>query len=79
MNMQEVKSSNISKVGYDAAEKIMAIQFSSGAIYHYRNVTPDVHEAMLKADSIGKHFAMNIKGSDKFLFKKYEEPKGETR
>lgn len=62
MQMQPVKSTQIESVGYDPANKILAVKFARGATYHYSNVAPEVHAEMLKAESIGKFFGAKIKG-----------------
>lgn len=62
MNRTPVKSSNIRSVGYDAAAKRLAVEFSSGTVYHYEDVPPEAHAALMSADSIGKHFGTAIRG-----------------
>lgn len=65
--MQSVRSSSVRAVGYDTASKTLAIEFNSkdarmpGRIYHYANVPPEEHQALLSATSIGAHFARVIK------------------
>ena len=61
-----VKSSNIKATGYDPETKTMAIEFSSGEIYHYENVEKSVHDDLIGAKSIGKHFYSTIKSGYKF-------------
>jgi hypothetical protein len=61
--MSEVKSSQVKHVGYDPATKTLALTFTRGlgAVYHYPNVSPETHQALLKAESIGSHFGKHIK------------------
>lgn len=76
MNLISVKSSNISQIGWE--EKSLALNqkpiptlrivFNTGMIYDYYNVSKEIYEAMLKAESIGKYFWANIK--DKYDFEK---------
>lgn len=61
IDMKPVKSSNISHSGYDATSKTLALTFSSGATYHYPDVSPDVFEKMGKAKSVGSFFASDIR------------------
>lgn len=61
MNLIEVKSSNISKVGYDPDSQTLGVQFLGGNIYHYFGVPAEVHQEMMATDSKGKFFAANIK------------------
>lgn len=65
--MQTVKSSNISAMGYDAATSRMAVQFKSGATYHYHGVDAKTADAVTTAESVGS--AVNrvlVKGGFKF-------------
>lgn len=74
MNMQPVKSSNISEVGYDEVTKTLAIRFkNSGQLYHYSGVPSEAHKSLMGAASVGSHFFAHIKG--KFDFQKIEEHK----
>ena len=61
MKMVEVKSSSVVSVGYSAGNKSMDIQFKSG-LYRYENVPPVIYDEMLKAESVGKFVAKNVKG-----------------
>ena len=62
MQLTPVKSSNIAAVGFDPATSTLGVQFSSGATYHYAGVSAEDHAALMGADSIGSHFAKNIRG-----------------
>lgn len=61
MKLNPVNSSNITHVGYDAASQEMHIQFSSGKTYSYVGVSPEQHQALVNADSVGAHFAKAIR------------------
>lgn len=56
-----VKSSQIKAVGYDGPSSTLALQFKAGAIYHYKNVPNQVHQDLVKAESIGQYFTVHIK------------------
>lgn len=56
MNMIPVTSSNLSAVGYDPQTLEMVVSFSYGGSYLYPGVRADEHEALMSAESIGKHF-----------------------
>jgi len=73
MEMKAVKSSNISKVGYDAEKQKMRIQFSTGKEYDYENVSQKDHDDMVGSDSIGRHFGQNIRGNKDFALKPEKE------
>ncbi len=69
MNWETVDSSQISEVGYDAASKTLGIRFKAGSRsaaseYHYSNVPPMVHRAMITAESVGEYFAEEIRKRD---------------
>jgi hypothetical protein len=59
---QPVSSSNIKSIGFDPKERIMAVEFSDGAVYHYHNIEKNTYEDLLSAKSVGSHFHKNIKG-----------------
>lgn len=64
-DLQPVSSSNITHIGYDPEEKILAVKFKDGALYHYHDCEKDAHEALISAKSIGSHFHTNVRGSYK--------------
>jgi hypothetical protein len=53
MERKAVKSSNIVSVGYDHASKTLEVEFKSGGVYRYADVTPERHAAMMAAPSVG--------------------------
>lgn len=60
MNMQPVRSSNISSVGYDNG--LMHIRFNSGGVYAYYNVPQTVYNGLISAASVGSYFHSFVKG-----------------
>lgn len=60
--LNPVSSSNIQAIGFDDEKKILAVQFHSGAIFHYAGVEPDLALDLVNADSIGRFYTKNIKG-----------------
>lgn len=74
MELKEVVSSNIKKVGYDEEKKDLVVEFSSGTQYAYHNVPKEIYDNLFLAESVGKYVSANVKG--KFLFEKLvEQPK----
>ena len=63
MNHIPVKSSHIKSVGHDPETNTLAVTFHSGGVYHYHGVPKEKHDAMLRADSVGKYLEANIKGT----------------
>jgi len=60
--MTPVESSNIKAVGYDPESQVMRVEFHSGGVYDHHKVSPEVHDAILKASSHGKHYNLHIRG-----------------
>lgn len=60
IHMTMVESSNVSAVGYDEGRKILRVMFGE-RVYDYANVPPEVHKALMAADSIGSFVARQIK------------------
>lgn len=69
--MDEVDSSQIHSLGYDADSKTLAIRFrdrasdAPAALYHYANVPIEEFSAFRDAASIGAYFGKHIKPYDK--------------
>ena len=76
MEMKPVKSSQIHAVGYDPDKRVLRIQFLSGkerlpgSIYEYDDISPEQADALVKAESVGKHFGAHIKGNAAIKFRK---------
>jgi hypothetical protein len=67
VTLQDVDSSMISHVGYDAAHECLYVKFhgsgkSGSATWLYDGVTPMEYTRLTAAPSIGKHFIQNIRG-----------------
>ena len=60
--LQSFVSTNLAALGYNAEKKILAVQFKSGAIYHYADVDSILALGFLQADSVGRYYATKIKG-----------------
>jgi hypothetical protein len=61
MRRERVKSSVILAVGYDAKRKVLEVEFHSGRIYHYLDVSRRDYDALRASDSVGKYFNHVIK------------------
>ena len=51
---------------YNEGKHTLRITYTSGAVYDYRNVPPDVYEEMKGADSKGAFLNYEIKGRYKY-------------
>lgn len=61
MKREQVESSNLASVGYDAKNHILEIEFNHGRIYQYFDVPKEEYDALMSADSHGRYFIYNIK------------------
>jgi len=60
MQLREVNSSNISKIGYE--NDTLLVEYKSGTQYRYKNVPTTLYEEFLKAESKGRFMNSNVKG-----------------
>lgn len=66
MQFLPVRSSNVQAVAYDLATKLLAVRFSSFECYHYFDVPPERHAALMESGSPGKYFGAQIRPAFKF-------------
>lgn len=59
-SLVKVKSSNIELVGYK--DNSTYVTFKSGKCYVYPNTSVDEFEQLVKAESVGSHFAKSYRG-----------------
>ena len=64
--MKPVVSSSVMAIGYDEGAKEMHVQFKSGKTYVYKDVPAFVFRNAMRAPSIGKFVAVNVKDSYSF-------------
>jgi hypothetical protein len=62
MQRSLVSSSAISSVGYDPKEKVLEVEFSSGAVYDYYGVPRKVYTSLMAAESKGQFLSREIRG-----------------
>lgn len=69
--MVPVTSSQIKSIGYDSETRTLYIEFSSGVVYEYYNVSPETYQAMLiPTMSVGAYFRENIRNKPDQLYAK---------
>lgn len=69
VHLTSCDSAAMTGYGYDAASRVLAIQFKAGHAPHfYADVPADIAEGLAKADSKGKYLAAHIRG-------KFQAPK----
>jgi hypothetical protein len=71
----EVESSQIKSVGHDVSEERLYIEFKSGSLYRYSNVTQQIFDSLMDSESKGKYFHRVIRAEpEKFPFEKLMGP-----
>ena len=63
MERYTVASSNIASIGYDAGTETLDVEFLSGAIYQYYNVSQNMYEQLMQAGSKGRFLNTYIKNA----------------
>lgn len=61
MKRKNVQSSMIASIGYDLKGYLLEIEFNSGGIYQYFDVSKKEYEGLMKAESHGQYFLQNIR------------------
>lgn len=65
MKITPVKSSNIEAIGHDPVSQTLHVKFKNGSHYTYEGVSAEKHNALDKAESVGKHLNAHIIGKHK--------------
>ena len=60
MDRKRVNASNIRSVGYDPGKQLLEIEFTSGSIVQYSDVSPEVHRRFVSSPSPGSFFQDQI-------------------
>lgn len=66
MEMREVESSTLAKVGYDPNRRLLAVEFKNGSKYVYNNVPVEVYAELMASPSLGRYFGTNIREAYKY-------------
>ena len=61
MKRKKVESSMIHSIGYDAKKKILELEFKTGSVWQYVDVSKNVFSRLSKAKSAGRYFLDVIK------------------
>lgn len=67
VNMVNVKSSNIARIGYNEKAVILAIEMLNSNLYYYLDVPRLIYEQLLTAPAIGSYFSINMKGKYRYV------------
>ena len=57
-----MKSGLLAAVGYNPEKQILAVEFASGAIFHYAGIPADLVQRFVEAESLGKFYTLQIRG-----------------
>lgn len=60
MQRLPVESSDIISIGYNAAERVLEIEFKENRVYQYFDVEPEVYQGFMRAESYGEYFYARI-------------------
>ena len=66
MQYHDIESTNITKAGYDPAERRMEVVFKNGGVYSYHDVPQEAFDAFMASKSKGSHHHSEIKGRYRF-------------
>jgi len=65
-HLKKMPSSVVAAMDYNKDAHTLRITYTSGAVYDYRNVPPDVYEEMKAAGSKGTFLNYEIKGKYRY-------------
>ncbi|MDQ3442939.1 MAG: KTSC domain-containing protein [Chloroflexota bacterium] len=60
MKRKPVESSMISSVGYDPIANVLEIEFNSGGVYQYGEVSEETYRELMHAESKGRYMLDHI-------------------
>ena len=66
MQRSKVQSSNVASIGYDAASRILEVEFLNGTVYDYFDVPQAIYTGIMGAASHGSYLAQFVKGKFKY-------------
>jgi hypothetical protein len=63
IDREAVDSSNIASIGYSPDRRVLAVEFKSGAIFHYEDVPPEFAADFYLTQSKGQFFNKHVRGT----------------
>ena len=66
VEMIPVNSAVIKALGYNEESRVCRVEFSTGRVFDYENMAPDVYAQFSGAASIGRYWHANVKGQYSF-------------
>jgi hypothetical protein len=61
MRMTPIDSTAIARLGYNAAKRVLRLEYRSGRTYDYLDVPPEEYKRLLSAKSAGEFVNLEIK------------------
>jgi len=61
MRRTEVESTTLRSAGYAPSQRILELEFTSGAVYQYLEVPAAIYQRLMEADSKGAYFNHEIR------------------
>ena len=66
MEREPVRSSALTSVGYDPEARVLEVEFRSGKIYQYLDVSPELHAWLMRIENKGGFLNRKIDGHFEF-------------
>ena len=66
MDRTPVSSSNLASVGYEAKSLTLEIEFGSGAVYQYFDVSESEWQGLMQASSHGTYFNAHVRNNYRY-------------
>jgi len=61
MERVAVESNTLRSIGYDPERRLLEVEFSSGRIYSYEGVPPEMHDWLMRSKGKGGYFNRMIR------------------
>ena len=61
MDREPVSSSLLRSVGYDSDQQLLEVELQDGKIYQYADVSEQIYQGLIEADSLGRYFNQHIR------------------
>lgn len=62
VEMRNVVSSNITRVGYSEKRKLLFVEFTGGNMYEYSGASKEVYDGLLSSPSVGRSLRVSVAG-----------------
>lgn len=66
MKRTRLQSSSVASAGYDAAARMLEVEFRNGGVYQYLGVPSDEYDEFMEAESKGRFLNTEIKPNHRY-------------